>query len=401
MITDMKNLRLITILVLLLSVTAVSSAQSAKEYEQKKAKLEREIAIIDRQLAENNSRSTSLMADLFLIRKNVANRKELVAESDRQIKRLNDQIYLTQKEINRMQARIDTLSAHYSKLVVSAYKNRDARVWYMYMFASDNLGQAFRRFGYFKNLSSQLNQDARRIREEKARLEEEKVRLDGMKAEAQAVRKERAAELERLAKEERKADNVVSQLRKDRKKYQSQLAAKKKEVNALNRAIEQLISEAVGGGKKSSSGKISKTRVPVDMKLDAEFSKNKGKLPWPADGPVVGRFGKHYHPVYKNLELPPNNGVDVAVAKGTKVQAVFDGVVKQVIVMPGYNQCVLLQHGNYFTFYCKLGSVSVKAGDKVKTGQALGVIDTINGQTQLHFQVWQGTKPQNPESWLR
>ena len=399
MIPKMKNLKLITILVLLLSMTVGVSAQNTKEYEQRRAKLEREIAIIDKQLAENSSKSSSLTADLFLIRKNVANRKELVAESDRRIKKLNDQIYLMQKQINRMQARIDTLSAHYSKLLLSAYKNRDARVWYMYMFASENLGQAFRRFGYFRNLSSQLNQDAQRIREEKARLEEEKAKLNVMKAEAQKIRKERAAELDRLAKEERKADSVVKQLKKDRKKYQNQLAAKRKEVNALNREIERLISEAVGGGK-STTGKISKTKVPVDMKLDAEFSKNKGKLPWPVDGPIVGRFGKHYHPVYKNLELPPNNGVDIAVSKGTKVQSVFDGVVKQVIAMPGYNQCVLVQHGNYFTFYCKLGSVSVKAGDKIKTGQVLGVIDTINGQTQLHFQVWQGTKPQNPESWL-
>lgn len=400
MILNMKNLKLIIIPVLLLFMTSGVSAQDTKEYEQRKARLEREIAIIDKQLAENNSRSTSLMADLFLIRKNVANRKALVAESDNQIKKLNDKIYLTQKEINRKQARIDTLSAHYSKLVVSAYKNRDARVWYMYMFASENLGQAFRRFGYFRNLSSQLNQDAARIREEKAKLEEEKLKLDKMKTEAQAVRKERAAELDRLAKEERKADGVVKQLKKDRKKYQNQLAAKKKEVNALNREIERIIAEAVGGGK-TTTGKTTRTRVPVDMKLDAEFSKNKGKLPWPADGPVVGRFGKHYHPVYKNLELPPNNGIDVALAKGTTVASVFDGVVKQVIVMPGYNQCVLVQHGNYFTFYCKLGSVSVKAGDKVKTGQTLGVVDTINGQTQLHFQVWQGTKPQNPETWLR
>ncbi len=395
----MKNLKLITIFILLLSLTAGASAQSTKEYEQRKARLEREIAIIDKQLAENNSKSSSLMADLFLIRKNVANRKALVAESDRQIKSLNDQIYLKQREINRKQARIDTLSAHYSKLLLSAYKNRDARVWYMYMFASENLGQAFRRFGYFRNLSGQLNKEAKVIREEKARLEEEKEKLGKMKAEAQAVRKERAAELERLAKEERKADNVVKQLKKEKKKYQSQLTAKRKEVNALNREIERLIAEAVGGDK-SKTSKTSRTRVPIDTKLDAEFSKNKGKLPWPADGPVVGRFGKHYHPVYKNLELPPNNGVDIALSKGTKIQAVFDGVVKQVIVMPGYNQCVLLQHGNHFTFYCKLGSVSVKAGDKVKTGQALGTVDTINGQTQLHFQVWQGTKPQNPETWL-
>ena len=210
---------------------------------------------------------------------------------------------------------------------------------------------------------------------------------------------EKKKELDNLKKDENKADSVVKKLQKDRKKYQSQLASKKKEIDALNREIARLIANAMNkDGQKSSS---KKPKAPVDMKLDAEFSKNKGKLPWPADGPVVGTFGKHYHPVYKNLELPPNNGVDVALAKGSQVAAVFDGVVKQVIVMPGYNQCVLIQHGNYFTFYCKLGSVSVKAGDKVKTGQSIGVIDTINGQTQLHFQVWQGNKPQNPETWLR
>lgn len=397
----MKNLRLITFILFLFSAAAGIYAQDTGTYEQRKARLEREIAIIDRQLEENSSRSSALMSDIFLIRKNIANRKALVAESDRQIRALNDRIYLTQREINRMQARVDTLSARYSRLVVNAYKNRDAKVWYMYMFASENLGQAFRRMGYFRNLSSQLNEDATRIKEAKKELEEEKVKLDKMKAEAQTVRKSRADDLAKLTAEERKADKVVKQLQKDRRKYQNELAAKKKEVNALNKEIQRLIAEAMGGGKPASSGRSSKKVAEVDMKLDGEFSKNKGNLPWPADGPVVGRFGKHYHPVYKNLELPPNNGVDVALGKGTQVKAVFDGVVKQVIVMPGYNQCVLIQHGNYFTFYCKLDNVSVKAGDKVKLGQVIGLVDTINGQTQLHFQVWQGSKPQNPETWLR
>ena len=385
-------------LVLVLSC-ALSFAQNVKVQEARKAKLEREIAIIDRQLKENASKSSSMLSDLSLIRKKVDNRKELVAESDRLIRKYDNDIYSAQVKINRMQARVDTLTVHYAKLVRSVYKNRDARVWYMYMFASENLGQAFRRYGYFKNLSSQLNQDAKRIKKAKAELEEKKAGLDKMKAEAQAIRKERAAEYEKLNKEEKKTDGVIRQLKKDRKKYQNQLAAKKKEVNALNREIERLIAEAMGGGK--ATGSSQKKPVVVDMKLDGEFSKNKGKLPWPADGAVVGRFGKHYHPVYKNLELPPNNGVDLALAKGTKVSAVFDGVVKQVIVMPGYNQCVLIQHGNYFTFYCKLANVAVKTGDKVKTGQTIGTIDTINGQTQLHFQVWQGNKPQNPETWLR
>ena len=69
--------------------------------------------------------------------------------------------------------------------------------------------------------------------------------------------------------------------------------------------------------------------------------------------------------------------------------------------MPGYNKCILVQHGNYFSFYCKMGDVSVKKGDKVKTGQSLGTVDTIGDETQLHFQIWSGKNPQNPETWLR
>ena len=89
------------------------------------------------------------------------------------------------------------------------------------------------------------------------------------------------------------------------------------------------------------------------------------------------------------------------MSKGEKIRSVFDGVVQQVMVIPGFNQCVMVDHGNYFTLYCKLRSVDVKAGEKVKTGQVLGEIDTINGQTQLHFELWQGSTPQNPESWLK
>ena len=386
---------MIRYVLMLFAVTLCLSAgaQDTKVQEAKKAKLEREIAIIDKQLKENASKSSSMLADLELIRKKVSNRKELVAESDRQIKKYNDDIYLAQVKINKLQDRVNVLTDNYAKLVRSAYKNRDTRVWYMYMLASDNIGQAFRRMGYFRNLSTMMKTEAQNIRSMQEELEAQKSELQALKREAEQLKTIRVKELEALSADEKKADNVVKQLNKDKKKYQNQLASKKKEVTALNREIERIVAAAV---KPKSSGK----KTVVDTKLDAAFANNKGKLPWPADGPVVGRFGKHYHPVYKNLELPPNNGVDIAVSKGTKVQSVFDGVVKQVIAMPGYNQCVLVQHGNYFTFYCKLGSVSVKAGDKIKTGQVLGVIDTINGQTQLHFQVWQGTKPQNPESWL-
>lgn len=383
---------------LFLAFSAGTFAQDTRAQEERRARLEREIEIIDRQLSENASRSSSMLADLNLIRKKVSNRKELVAQSDRQIRKFNDEIYLTQKEINRMSARIDTLTVHYSKLVLSAYKNRDTRVWYMYMLASENIGQAFRRFGYFKNLSSRMKDEAVKIREAKEELELKKSELAQMKKDAEAVRKERVKELEKLRDDEAKANGVVRQLNRNKKTYQAQLKSKRREIEALNREIERIIASAMDGGGKTSSGK---KRTEVDEKLAAEFVKNKGRLPWPVEGAVVGRFGVHYHPVYKNLRLPPNNGFDIAVAKGASIASVFDGVVEQVMVVPGFNQCVMVDHGNYFTLYCKLKSVSVKAGDKVRTGQTLGTIDTINGQTQLHFELWKGKYPQDPETWLK
>lgn len=389
--------KLLTLTFLLLSAV-VTFAQDVTSQKERRERLEREIAIIDRQLAANASQSRSLDADLALVRKKISNRKALVADSDRQIRQYSDSIYLTNRSINRLNARIDTLTSHYSRLVMSAYRNRDTRVWYMYMFASENLGQAFRRFGYFRNLSTTMKNEATRIKDMKEELRLKKERLAQMKKEAEAVKAERVKELELLKKDEAKADNVIRKLKKDRKNYQNQIASKKKEIDKINREIARIIADAMKTDKQKAKDK---KKTEADMKLDAEFSRNKGKLPWPADGPVVGSFGKHYHPVYKNLQLPPNNGIDIALSKGSSVNSVFEGTVTQVFVMPGYNQCVLIQHGNYFTLYCKLKTASVKAGDNVKTGQEIGRIDTINGQTQLHFEVWKGKDPQNPESWLK
>lgn len=369
-------------------------AQDIKVHEQRKAQLEKDIELIDRQLSENESRSRSMLSRLTLLRTQISNRNALISESTRLIRKYADEIYLSQLQINRLDARIDTLTVHFGKLVRSAYRNRDAKVWYMYILASDNLGQAFRRYSYFKNLSSEMKRQAEDISRAKEELEERKAELQALKADAEKVKAGREKELASLQAEKESSEKVVAQLKRNRSRYEKELAAKRKEINALNRKIEKLIAEAMGTEGKSKEAEI-------DYALDAEFSKNKGKLPWPVDGVIVDRFGQHYHPVFTRVKLPFNNGISIAVAKGARVKAVFDGVVKQIVVMPGYNQCVLVQHGNWFSFYCKLQNTTVKAGDKVKTGQTIGSVDTINGDTQLHFQIWQKQTPQNPELWLR
>ena len=387
--------------IILIAISLLSgvflSAQDLSSHEERKARLERDIEILDRQLSENESKSRSALSKLTLIRAKITSRKALVAESDRLIRRYSDEIYLSQKSINKLNSRIDTLSRYYERLVLSAYKNRDAKVWYMYILASDDLGQAFRRYSYFKNLSGEMRRQAENIREARKELEIRKSELEDLKTSAEKVRKERQSELSSLQKEEIQSSQTVNLLKRSRTKYEKELASKKKQVDALDREIKRLIAEAMKDN--GSSGKPQKQEI--DYVLDAEFSKNKGKLPWPVDGAVVDRFGQHYHPVFKTVKLPFNNGISIAVPKGTRVKAVFDGVVKRIVVMPGYNQCILVQHGNWFSFYCKLQSTAVKAGDKVKTGQVLGTVDTINGDTQLHFQIWQKQTPQNPEAWLR
>ena len=184
------------------------------------------------------------------------------------------------------------------------------------------------------------------------------------------------------------------------------LQEKNRQKQALNRRIEELIRQEAAAAKKGGAGAkkgsgAKTTSTVVNTKLSNEFASNKGRLPWPVEGAVVERFGKHQHPVYQNVELPQNNGVTLAVKQGTQAKAVFNGKVTQIVVLPGYNQCVLINHGEYFTLYSKLKSVAVKVGQKVTTGQVVGTVDTIGGEDLFHFELWKGTTPQNPEGWLR
>ena len=396
--------RFLFILTSLLLVGVAASAQDTRRQESRKAQLEKEIATINRQLKENASSSSRALTNLSLVRRKIAARRELIAESDREIRAIADSIQARQREIDRLQARHDTLSLYYDRLVRSAYKNRDSRIWYMYILSSENVGQAVRRFGYLKGLSRNMSDQARRIREAAAALELEKQRLQGLKDEAQALRARRQADVDALKDEEGENASLVSRLEKDRKKYQADLRKKNREVEALNREIAEIIRKATVKKKTESAapakgGKT--TSTAADDQLSNNFAANKGRLPWPVEGTVVESYGQHYHPVYKNVKLPFNNGVTLAVSRGAQAHAVFDGTVSQVALIPGYNQCVIVQHGSYFTLYCKLKTVGVKVGDKVKTGQVLGVVDTISGEDQFHFELWKERTPQNPENWLR
>ena len=402
--------RFLYILLLAISVCLPAHGQKTtmKKLESQRAQLEKDIATLNRQLAQNSRSSSEAMSALTLVRSKISAREKLIAGCDQTLHLLSDSIRVCQGELDRLQKRYDTLSLYYGRLVRGAYKNRDSRMWYMYVLSSESMAQAFRRFGYLRSLSSQMSDQALKIRETSARLEVEKERLLVLKDEADQMRRKVVKERASLRDEEAESTRLVNQLNKDRKKYQRQLQEKNRQKEALNRKITDLIRKeqeaaqkaAAGKGKGKSSG-TKTTSTEIDTKLSNEFAANKGRLPWPVEGAVVEHFGKHKHPVYQNVDLPQNNGVTLVVKRGSEAKAVFNGKVTQIVVLPGYNQCVLVNHGEYFTLYSKLKAVSVKVGDKVVTGQTVGTVDTIGGEDQFHFELWKGSTPQNPENWLR
>jgi len=378
----------------LLVLLSPAQAQDIDRHKELKKKIEQEISFIDNQLKSLNTKQKATRENLTLIQKKASDRKAVISQLDVQIRDAEQKIEAKNAEIAKLQGEIDTLGAYYSRLVYNAYKNRDTKAWFMYVLASENIGQGYRRLSYIKNLSVTVNEQAEKIRLKREELESEKKLLEGMMAQALKAKNERQREYKTLVAEEKETQGIIKEISRNQGKYRKELAAKRKEVEKLNREIQQMVQKSVAADKKKN--------LPVDTKLSGSFEQNKGKLGWPvARGVITEQFGVHFHPVYKNIKLPENNGITIRTDKNAEVHCVFEGTVKQIVMMQGYGQCVLVQHGAYYTFYCKLRRVTVKSGQKVATGQVLGYLEGDGKASSIHFQIWKGTQKQNPEAWLR
>jgi len=379
---------------LFLFCTLVVSAQDVTAQNEAKRVIEEEIQFINNQLKSLSSKQKASTQQLSMIQRKVSARKSMLKKLDAQILETENKRVAKQKEINRLQKELDTLEIYYNKLILNTYKNRNTKVWFLYVLASEDIGQGYRRFAYLKNLAAQVNSQGEKIKEKQAELEREREELAKIQEEAQLAKAEREKEYDSLVKEENASKKALKNLSKSEKQYRTELAAKKKEVDRLNKEIAKLLNQTVSKQKQDNT--------KIDYELAGKFEQNKGKLPWPVrQGTITESFGQHNHPIYKNLKLPDSNGVTFTTAKNAEVFCIFDGEVRQIVVMPGYNQCVLVQHGTYFTFYCRLSKVNVKSGQKISRGDVIGTLENDSANSSsLHFQIWNGTVKQNPENWL-
>jgi len=254
--------------------------------------------------------------------------------------------------------------------------------------------------------------EAEKIRLAKIAAEREKARIEAEnKARAEALEKERrAAEAEarkaselaaKRAEEERKRNEEAA---KSEAKASDEAAAKAKEASdklAAARAAEAALAKKKEDDKKAAETKAM-TNYGVTTVAGSNFADNKGRLGYPADkiGQITHRFGRHPHPVFKNIE-EENNGIKISVPSGTRAKSVFPGTVSSVLANSDGTKTVILKHGNYFTIYSNLGSVSVSKGQQVSAGTPVGGIgQDFDGTYTLDFQVWNGSTPVDPLGWV-
>lgn len=401
----------------MLSTTAFfAQRQSKKDLESKKKQIQKEIDETNQLLAETKKNKKRSLTELVALNKKISQREELIATINSQIALLDRQIRENNESISHLQADLAQLKAEYAKMIYYAYKNQDAYSRLVFIFASKDFEQAYMRLKYLQQYSEYRHKQAEKIIDTKKSLNEKVQDLEAKKSDKRTLLGDQEAEKQNLTSEKGEKEQVFSQLQSQEGKLKKDLEKKKKDANNLQQAIQRIIQKELEKAQQEAAAAASKNQknspknnkptklilTPEVQQLSNSFASNRGKLPWPvAKGIIYEHFGVHPHPLIPNIDIT-NNGVDIATNTGSIARVVFDGEVKGVVTMPGAGQFILVRHGEFLTVYSNLKDVYVHVGDKVTTKQSIGSIlyDDDDAKTVLHFEIWKGTTRLDPEDWI-
>lgn len=221
--------------------------------------------------------------------------------------------------------------------------------------------------------------------------------------EAEKARLAEAAEAKKLEDAKKAAEAEKAEARRlAAAKDAAEAAAKAKA--AADRAAEAKKAEAELAKRNEDAKKDAEAKAMsvygVGTTAAGNFAANRGNLSMPAYGTITHRFGRQPHPVFKNI-VEENNGIKIAVVKGTVAKCIYPGEVSKVFV-DGGSKTVVVRHGSYFSIYSNLESTSVSPNQKVVAGTPIGTVGAdFDGSYTLDFQIWNGTTPVDPLGWVR
>lgn len=144
------------------------------------------------------------------------------------------------------------------------------------------------------------------------------------------------------------------------------------------------------------------TRLQTEIiNEDFSYQFSTPKLIWPVKGKILRPFGEQKSAEYKVSTL--NNGIDIACAEGTSVQAVDDGVVAFAEWYTGAGKLLIIDHKNgFYTLYSHNNTLLVSKGEKVKKNQIIALSGKTGSVEEacLHFEIRKRGNPVNPLEYL-
>lgn len=409
-------------------VKAQNSAAVKKLERQRKEALA-DIEQTNKLLQETSKSAKNSLNRLNLLSKQIQSRKQVIGLLNQELDAIEKDILGLQADIRLLKSQLSQKQANYGKSMRGMYKRRSAQDKLLFILSAENFGQSLRRMRYLREYASWQKRQAEEIIAKQQEIAAKQRAMEKTRAEKRALLDVRQTESKKLQTEEAAQQAEVKELNKKQSSLKAELKEKRRQAEALNRQIEKQIAEEIARaeaaakaarekaakGKKqegnaangSKEERVAATKggyamTKAERQLSDNFGNNRGRLPYPVTGrhTVVATFGEQQHAQLKYVRTS-NSGIDIQSDPGADARAVFNGVVTRVFVIPGYNNSVIVRHGNYLTVYSNLSQVYVKAGDSVATRQSIGKIysDPEEG-TVLHFQLWKEKTKLNPLPWL-
>lgn len=399
-----------------------SQPPTQEQLEERKAKIQLEIQEKEKLLQSVKSKEKSVVTQLMLQKEKIGLKEKLIKTTEKQTKLLGNDIYINQIKINQLNRDLEQLRKDYAAMIMKSYKSRSEQSRAMFLLSSENFLQAYKRAQYMKQYASYRKMQGQEIEGKTKQLVGYTNKIVVQKTEKEKLIAENENEKKELEKEKKEQEKIALQIQKDKGKITAEIKKKQQETRKIDAQIQKLIREAIAAANKKTAAAKAKanpktTTAESTKKVESStkivltsegqlvannFRANKGKLPWPVEkGAVSLPYGDQPHPIYRTLTVH-NSGVEITTEEGASARAVFGGEVTKVIKLSPLNIAVFIQHGDYFTVYQNLSTVSVSVGDKVSTKQTLGKIRTNGdtGKTIVKFLILQNTTYNNPASWL-
>lgn len=411
---------LLTFLFLLTASIVWGQNDAQRKLEERKAQLQKEIREAESALKSEKKKEKSVVTQISQQTVKIKLQEKLIATTEKQAKLLSDDIYTNQIKINGLKKDLEELKKDYAAMIVKSYKSRSEQSRAMFLLSSENFLQAYKRAQYMKQYSNYRKNQGEEIKVKSNELTNYNEKLAVQKKEKQKLIVENEKEKEDLEKEKKEQEKIMQSIKKDVKKYTAEIKKKQQETKEIDRKIDKLIREAIAEANRKTAAANKKANpkatvaetkaienstkivlTPEGKIISDNFKANKGRLSWPvAKGFVSLRYGDQPHPLQKSITVH-SSGVEISTDSGTSVRSVFAGEVTRVQLISPNNMVVFIQHGDFYTVYQNLSSVSVAKGNKVTALQNIGKITTnAAGKTALKFVIMQNSTTLNPQTWL-